>query len=484
MASTGINFNMASVSMNVGTPRSSYARSKQLQLSFDIISLIAECIPNLYIPWRNEHADHGTFIEYGKAAMAFSQFSRTFREVALHTQALWSRIYVGVLPQGGSIIFPWELFVERSGKAPLFVVWAYTNSTLLEIDSVLQRLAALFRNQGRWREVHLHDDISFYIMFLVYNNSNDMPSLPALEIISAREALGHRDGIPFMAPNLKHMSTNLPSMFIPLASSLISCKTEILFKIFTSQQSTLDENKVFLTKCTNLEYLWIIIENISDDEVEHMDVVLPSLKSLRLDSLLVGCWRPVGAFLRSMHMDRLEALEMRYVWNMDDWITNFQNLGFANNIRSLTLMALFDELEGGSSVPLKRIGETFCNISSLTVSGWSSIDQFCECLFPALRIPTIEVPAYTGTIDCSGTFVGYARAIVEVVLIFLSNRKSDGDDESFRLILCSFGLVDDDNSVQRTVAKAGCRLVLETYSSAESFYSFASPYTFDKQYLV
>ena len=47
-----------------------------------------------------------------------------------------------------------------------------------------------------------------------------------------------------------------------------------------------------------------------------------------------------------------------------------------------------------------------------------------------------------------------------------------------------FGLVDDDNSVQRTVAKAGCRLVLETYSSAESFYSFASPYTFDKQYLV
>ena len=124
-------------------------------LPADIISLIATLIPGLFIPWSSSRS-YTTFIAYAKTALAFSQISRLFREVALHTQTLWSRICV---TDFRSHIFLWELFLARSRMTPLYLIWDIRN---VEFDYGIADFALFFNSQRRWKELSISDDVCFF----------------------------------------------------------------------------------------------------------------------------------------------------------------------------------------------------------------------------------------------------------------------------------------------------------------------------------
>ena len=127
-------------------------------LPHDVISIIASFIPALFIPWGYETTDYYTFVEYAKTVLAFSRISRVFRGAALHTQALWSRIFVMTSrvddEDDDEPVFPWELFIERSQSAPLYIVW-----DVVRIGQVYnygtENFSLLFDQRRRWKELYV-----------------------------------------------------------------------------------------------------------------------------------------------------------------------------------------------------------------------------------------------------------------------------------------------------------------------------------------
>ena len=163
-------------------------------LPHDVISAIASFIPAMFIPWGCESADYFIFIEYAKTVFAFAQISRLFSEVALNTQALWSRIFVMTSRNDGDDepVFPWELFIERSRSAPLYIVWDVVRIGQHGIEN----FALLFNQRRRWKELYVQDDDCFYSAFELSTGSNNMPDLPALEVLAVSEPRASHEDIP------------------------------------------------------------------------------------------------------------------------------------------------------------------------------------------------------------------------------------------------------------------------------------------------
>ena len=441
-------------------------------LPADIISLIAAVIPSLYSSWGYRPGLNPTFINYAKTALAFSQISRLFRQVALHTQTLWSRIYVIYELDGESVIFPWELFLARSRMAPLFVTWVIIKDADEEFDYGIADFALLFNSQQRWKELYLNDDVSFYKIFSSFIGSDDMPSLPALEVLSVPEPQANKEDIPFLTPNLKHLNTDDPLIFEILAPTLVSCTLDFSFNY--DRQDVLDNFKEFLGMCPLLENLWIKPDAKLSDGFDHKYIDLPSVKNLRVDSFYMSL-RSLGILLQSMHMANLENLQVLFIFAAEDvsFAEFFRRLGFASHVRSLTLVAAFVR-SNCTSVPFRLIDERFCSVSSLTVSGWIYTDQIRGCHLPTLRRLVVEwSPLGEGR-----PMLEDVRTTVEDVLEFLQNRShSDGQEEyePFHLILCGYGSAARDEEVRAIVDRAGGTLVFEARLNANLFYSFV-PY--------
>ena len=449
-------------------------------LPADIISIIAALIPSLYsIPWSCVEADSrlDVFIDYAKTALAFSQISRLFREVALHTQTLWSRIYV---TDFRSHIFLWELFLARSRMAPLYVIWDIRKDVDEEFDYGIADFALLFKSQQRWKELYLYDDVCFYKIFSSFIGSDDMPTLPALEVLSVPEPQANK--VPFLTPNLKHLSTDDPIAFEILAPTLVSCRIGFPFRTDADNQEGFDGFKEFLGMCPLLERLWIVPDDWSS-EFDHEYIDLPSVKTLRVDSFFKSL-RSLGIFLQSMHMANLETFEILLTYGVDASFADLlRHLEFASHVRSLTLVAEFTIGEL-TSAPFRLIDERFSSVSSLAVSCWARTDQIRGCHFPHLRRLVVESLPREGMTD--GQMLEDARTTVEDVLEFLQNRSHIGgeeDYEPFHLILYGYGPAAGDEEIKRIVSQAGDKLVLEAYPYAELFCSLKTEWRKDGQYL-
>ena len=458
-------------------------------LPHDVISAIASFIPAMFIPWGCESADYFIFIEYAKTVFAFAQISRLFSEVALNTQALWSRIFVMTSRNDGDDepVFPWELFIERSRSAPLYIVWDVVRIGQHGIEN----FALLFNQRRRWKELYVQDDDCFYSAFELSTGSNNMPDLPALEVLAVSEPRASHEDIPFTASGLKHLSTDDPLVFERLASTLVSCTAKIFFRDFEDDEGNEDNEdhqdvmnsvKDFLVQCPCLESLWIPIHNTFSEEVEHRIIELPSVKALRLDSHKNDHPGPLGDFLRSLHMANLETLEIRHVRGGDASLADlFHDQGFASNVRSLTLMTSFAEGEC-ISVPFRVIDERFHSVSSLTVSNWTRTDQIRACHFPALRRLVIEWQPQGDEMSNPMPTVEDVRTTVQDAMEFLRNREyidGAGRYDPFHLILCGYGSAARDEEVRTIVGQAGGTLVFEAHPSADAFYSFVSQYAYE-----
>ena len=452
-------------------------------LQADIISLIAAFIPGMFITWGYEPYDTD-YIKYAKAVLAFSQISRLFREVALHTQTLWSKIMVNTYGEGKRIAFPWELFIARSRMAPLSVLW-YAYDT--EIDYGAIDFALLFNSTGRWKELYLMTRSSFFKFLSSFKASDDTPSLPALEAFWAPDLkiCSIHDDVPFLAPSLRHLSTNNPTVFEIWAPTLVSFATDLYVGYYNDPQDIFDRFKAFLGICPLLESLWIEADDESSDVLDGLDhkyIDLPSVKTLRVDFCDANSPRLLGIFLQSMHMVNLETLELRDFEGDDaSFADMFRNLEFASHVRSLTLHAEVTAKGAYKPVPFRSIDEKFCSVSSLTVSRWTCTDQIRGCHFPHLRRLVVEWPLRGRLTGGPMPSVADAKTTVEDVLEFLQNRSnSDGEEdyEPFHLILCGYGLAADDDEVKRIVWEAGDKLVFEAHPSAEPFYSFVPPYAY------
>ena len=187
--------------------------------------------------------------------------------------------------------------------------------------------------------------------------------------------------------------------------------------------------------------------------------------------------------LQSLHIANLEVLEIRYIRGASDgdgasgsFPGLFHSIEHRQKVRTLTLATTLKEDEE-VPVPFSVIDLTFRNLSDLTVRNCT--DQICICQFPALQTLTVESQACEDG-NSTDRLMDIGKVIVEDVLAFLWNGTHDlCTGEPFKLRLCKFGRVNDNEEVKQMMAEAAGRLVLEIYNNAKRVYLFESPYISD-----
>ena len=140
----------------------------------------------------------------------------------------------------------------------------------------------IFNNYRRSRELHIECDRHFYDVFSSCTEPVSTLDLPVLEVFSTVDAFDRAGDRSFSASGLKHLAARDVWYYRDMAYTLISSRAHLHLWGTGNNAAMVEE---FLKKCTLLEYLWIPISYRIEDDVQHEQVDLPSVKAFRIDVL-------------------------------------------------------------------------------------------------------------------------------------------------------------------------------------------------------
>lgn len=399
------------------------------KLPDEIISYIMEFVHDSYVPWQVEyHAmpftipDSNHVYEMGRAVSDLSCVSRRFRRIALCTTYLWSKILV----QRG---FPCELFIKRSGDAPLYVTYDFP------IDRTQHTI--VHEHRKRWKTLDVrHPKLRLWNTF-----SQDELVFPALESLAVRSyGRFRRLDIPWKTPVLKHLVTDYCLMHISMAANLVSL---CIYLEMEDAGTTLGDTKrdliAFLTECKVLKTLDLTWwrEYYCSHQERHdayqwandfgrvqQPFVLPSLESLHLNH--TRAYNPAfGACLNGIKIPMLSELSI--TGKFDDSVSDdFSIVDLLGDIRLLDGVRLL-RLDVGYAdrknnkhrrkpfeIPFEYIEQHMPRLSELTLGPTeANLRQLQNCQLSSLR----------------SLWLKDSDSIMDDILKFVKNRKIyDGND--------------------------------------------------------
>ncbi|KDQ07284.1 hypothetical protein BOTBODRAFT_611903 [Botryobasidium botryosum FD-172 SS1] len=323
------------------------------QLPFEILSLIFQFTErssaNPLRPLRK------------RAPLNIAAVSRRWRDVALNTASLWTRI---------DVMVPWatRIFLERSKQARLAIevnaweldAWAsssegYSEETRPTQSRLSQYVNSLKLTAHRWTSMELRGVLAFDV---VQTFSFPLPHLEVLQVIKGGDTLTSESNPPLnalfrgSAPCLRDLHLNATP--ISLKSPIFAGLTRLHLEKITYRASTVGQFTRVLAACPDLEDLVLIrtcfAQSIPTTPSASLLLVLPHLQHIALRGMAAHVPKSI---LDSISVPSSTVLDIDILISSWDDATMPENLPNASRVRSLSIGA--DQAVKGS---YKIVGQT------------------------------------------------------------------------------------------------------------------------------